>query len=64
MAAIKKSVQKVVLNKCFQCRKMQVTNYKLHTSNTLFCSENCIKSYFNNIEKINYESFKCNDREV
>jgi hypothetical protein len=61
MAAIKKSVQKVVLNKCENCRKNEVARYRLHTSNTLFCSEKCIKSYFNNLEKINYESFKCND---
>lgn len=46
------------INCCDVCKSALPPKYKLFTSNTFFCSLNCIKQKFNNLEKINYESFK------
>jgi hypothetical protein len=45
-------------NFCVVCKKVALPKYKLVTSSTFFCSLECIKEKFNNVETINYESFK------
>lgn len=51
---------KVLGEPCNTCKNIKRPKYKLITSNTYFCSLECIKLKFNNYESINYESFRCN----
>ena len=60
MAAIKKGIQKVDPNAvlCKSCRKMAVPQYKVTFGDGKFCSLGCLKTYFCNLECINYENHK------
>jgi hypothetical protein len=50
-------MKNVECNNCKQTGKLQ---YKTIFQSKNFCSLKCIKAHFNNIEKINYQTFKIN----
>jgi hypothetical protein len=43
---------------CKTCKQNAKVQYKTIFQSKNFCSIECIKSYFNNSEKINYQTFK------